>query len=307
MDGVPAVTQCPIAPNATFTYTFLADQYGTSWWHSHYSGQYADGLFGPMIIHGPQTTPYDIDLGPVILTDYYHLNESTVTKRAFSSNFTIVQVPGVNSLINGRNNYNCSLKAPDDNSPCVSNAGTASFKFTAGKKHRLRLLNAGASATTTFSVDGYNMTVIANDFVPLVPYSVQCESVLQQSHDAADHLSFADIKLGVGQRYDVIVETPVNATKPFFLRAQSPEKPCADTIQPNVTAIGHFGKNKNITTPKANPWPAFTANVQECLTVRARSITPAAARHPLTLHSTLWTSLSLCISKHHPVWTRRTL
>lgn len=40
-DGVPAVQQCPIAPGASFTYQFKADLYGTSWYHSHYSGQYA--------------------------------------------------------------------------------------------------------------------------------------------------------------------------------------------------------------------------------------------------------------------------
>ena len=51
-DGVPSVGQCPIAPGEDFTYTFQAGLYGTSWFHSHYSAQYADGLFGPMIIHG---------------------------------------------------------------------------------------------------------------------------------------------------------------------------------------------------------------------------------------------------------------
>lgn len=39
MDGVNAVTQCPIAPNDTFTYKFRAIQYGTTWYHSHYSLQ----------------------------------------------------------------------------------------------------------------------------------------------------------------------------------------------------------------------------------------------------------------------------
>ena len=97
-DGVPSVGQCPIAPGSNFTYRFLANPYGTSWYHSHYSAQYADGLFGAMIIHGfaqiflknddmflilsrpnltlsanstapssPQEATYDIDLGPVIL------------------------------------------------------------------------------------------------------------------------------------------------------------------------------------------------------------------------------------------------
>ena len=71
-DGVPSVQQCPIAPGASFTYSFIADLYGTSWYHSHYSAQYAGGLHGPMIIHGPQNMPYDIDIGPVFLNDWNH-------------------------------------------------------------------------------------------------------------------------------------------------------------------------------------------------------------------------------------------
>lgn len=63
----PSVQQCPIAPGSSFTYTFQADLYGTSWYHSHYSAQYAGGLFGPMIIHGPKNADYDVDLGPVLL------------------------------------------------------------------------------------------------------------------------------------------------------------------------------------------------------------------------------------------------
>lgn len=60
--------RCPIAPGSSFTYTFKADLYGTSWYHSHYSAQYAGGLLGPMVIHGPSNANYDIDLGPVFLT-----------------------------------------------------------------------------------------------------------------------------------------------------------------------------------------------------------------------------------------------
>lgn len=51
-DGVPGVSQCPIAPGKTFTYTFQADQFGTSWYHLHYSAQYTDGLYGPVVIYG---------------------------------------------------------------------------------------------------------------------------------------------------------------------------------------------------------------------------------------------------------------
>ena len=49
MDGVNGITQCPIAPESTFNYTWRAMQYGSSWYHSHYSVQYADGAVGPLI------------------------------------------------------------------------------------------------------------------------------------------------------------------------------------------------------------------------------------------------------------------
>lgn len=48
-DGVPGVTQCPIAPNEQLTYNFQVTQYGSTWYHSHFSMQYADGLFGGLV------------------------------------------------------------------------------------------------------------------------------------------------------------------------------------------------------------------------------------------------------------------
>jgi FtsP/CotA-like multicopper oxidase with cupredoxin domain len=49
MDGVNGVTQCPIAPKDNMTYVFKTTQYGSSWYHSHYSVQYSDGLQGPLV------------------------------------------------------------------------------------------------------------------------------------------------------------------------------------------------------------------------------------------------------------------
>ncbi|CAH0024703.1 unnamed protein product [Clonostachys rhizophaga] len=66
-DGTPSITQCPIAPGETFVYRFRALEFGTSWWHAHYSAQYIDGLFGPIVINGPKIADYDIDLGPILL------------------------------------------------------------------------------------------------------------------------------------------------------------------------------------------------------------------------------------------------
>lgn len=65
--------QCPIAPGTSLTYKFRADTWRTSWYHSHYSAQYTQGLIGPIVIHGLNHVLYDIDLGPVLVTDSAYL------------------------------------------------------------------------------------------------------------------------------------------------------------------------------------------------------------------------------------------
>lgn len=69
MDGTPGIGQCPIAPGESHTYRFRADVYGTTFWHAHYSAQYTAGAAGPLIIHGPSVKSYDVDVGPVMLSD----------------------------------------------------------------------------------------------------------------------------------------------------------------------------------------------------------------------------------------------
>ena len=70
-DGVPGVTQCPIAPGSSYSYEFVASLYGTSWYHSHYSAQYSGGIAGPIVVYGPSQSKYDIDLGPITLTGLF--------------------------------------------------------------------------------------------------------------------------------------------------------------------------------------------------------------------------------------------
>lgn len=72
MDGVNGVTQCPIAPGDSFTYKFKASQYGTSWYHSHYALQYADGLVGPLTLYGPSSANYTDHIEPILMADWNH-------------------------------------------------------------------------------------------------------------------------------------------------------------------------------------------------------------------------------------------
>lgn len=179
-DGVPSVSQCPIAPGKSLTYSFKADLYGTSWYHSHYSAQYTGGLIGPMIIYGPKSADYDIDLGPVLLTDYYHKPYAEIVEEITGTDLSMIAPRSVNNLINGKMDYNCSLVT--DGTPCTDDAGLSKFQFTTGKKHRLRLINAGAEGIQKFSIDGHTMTVIANDFVPIQPYQTEIVTLAVSTH-----------------------------------------------------------------------------------------------------------------------------
>lgn len=76
MDGSTGITQCPIPPGRSFMYNFtIENQYGTYWYHSHFSTQYTDGLVGPLIVHAPEEAAvrktYDYDQ-VVLLQDWYH-------------------------------------------------------------------------------------------------------------------------------------------------------------------------------------------------------------------------------------------
>lgn len=70
MDGVASITQCPLAPGDSQTYKWRATQYGSTWYHSHFSVQAWDGVFGGIVINGPATANYDVDLGHVFLNDW---------------------------------------------------------------------------------------------------------------------------------------------------------------------------------------------------------------------------------------------
>lgn len=246
-DGVPAVQQCPIAPGQCFTYSFLADLYGTSWYHSHYSAQYAGGLVGPMVIHGPSQVQYDYDLGPVMLSDAYHTEYFKIVEQVMG----VGQPPPFsdNNLINGKMNYNCSL-ITDPTVQCTPNAGLSKFKFHSGKKHRLRLINSGAEGIQRFTIDGHNMTVIANDFVPIQPYTTNV------------------VTLGIGQRSDVIVEGVGTPTSTYWMRSDlSPN--CDLANQPHALAAIYYESANTNAKPTTTATPYDDS---KCGNVRALSI-----------------------------------
>lgn len=88
-----------------------------------------------------------------------------------------------NNLINGKMFFDCSLVT--DGTPCTINAGLSEFQSTPGKTHRLRVVNAESAGLQHFSIDNHLMTVIANDFTPIVPYQAKVITMGVRSHQSA--------------------------------------------------------------------------------------------------------------------------
>ena len=139
MDGVNGITECPIAPTKQKVYQFRATQYGTSWYHSHHSSQYGEGMVGAIVIDGPATSDYDVDLGPLILSDWYTDPVWMLNYRAV--HFAGRPPPSQNVLINGTH---------------INKNGGGSYKrinVEKGKKYRLRFINTAVDHFFHVSMD----------------------------------------------------------------------------------------------------------------------------------------------------------
>ena len=75
MDGVPHLTQAPIAPGETFTYAFDAVDAGTFWYHPHQRSfeQVGRGLYGALIIE--EANPPRVDREMVWVMDDWRLTQ----------------------------------------------------------------------------------------------------------------------------------------------------------------------------------------------------------------------------------------
>lgn len=165
----------PLAPGKSKTYTFNLTQHGTTWYHSHLSAQYGDGILGALVINGPATSNYDIDLGSYTVTDWYYQTafvESDIANINFNNPTPSGPLPGDNILVNGTNKN-------------ASGGGAyGKVSIVQGKKYLLRLINTSMDAAIRVSLDGHPFTVVSADLVPIVPYTTDWVFIGIGMHDA---------------------------------------------------------------------------------------------------------------------------
>ncbi|GKU21220.1 unnamed protein product [Fusarium langsethiae] len=205
MDGTVGVTQCPIAPNSTFTYKFdVKGQHGTYWYHAHHSAQASDGLLGPMVVHSKkerelQMIDYATDRVVMVQDHYHNLTSELLMEYLAPDQENNEPVPD-NGLINGRGVRDClDFQGWDCNS---TDRDVPNIKLEAGQRHRLRIINVGAFAEFQIQFDEHPFYVTEVDGTDVHPESLHRLNILP------------------AQRYSVILDTNVTTGSAFWMRAR---------------------------------------------------------------------------------------
>jgi FtsP/CotA-like multicopper oxidase with cupredoxin domain len=172
MDGVPHLTQHPIAPGQTFEYDFTVPDAGTYWYHSHQRSaeQVGRGLYSAFIVE--EREPIRVDRDVVwLLSDWRILPNGQL-----SDDF--------------RNMHDMAHNGRVGNTVTMNGRVRETFAVRSGERIRLRLINAANARMFGLTFVGHRPRVIAYDGHPVEPHEPPQERVV----------------LGPGMRIDLILD-----------------------------------------------------------------------------------------------------
>jgi FtsP/CotA-like multicopper oxidase with cupredoxin domain len=153
MDGVPHLTQKPIAPGETFTYEFTCPDAGSFWYHPHQRSfvQVGRGLYGALIVEEPEPVPVDRDV-TWVLADWRLLDDASI-----SGDFG--------------NMHDVSHNGRVGNTVTVNGRIPETFAVRAGERIRLRLINGANARIFGLEFEGHKPQIIALDGQPVEPHA----------------------------------------------------------------------------------------------------------------------------------------
>lgn len=264
MDGTVGVTQCPIAPNATFTYRFTVDdQSGTYWYHAHHGVQASDGLIGPVVVHPrnekPWTGLYASDR-VVMIQDHYHNTSAELLMDYLQPDRENDEPVPSSGLINGRNYRDC---ATFEGWQCENRAprleSLAIFDLVPNQRHRLRFINTGAFAEFQVEIDEHPLSITEVDGTAVQP------------------ASFHRLNILPAQRYSVVINASVTNADSFWLRARMVTHCFAKEnkwLDPEVRGVIRYrepSRKGGVSEPQTQSWG-------EALDVDCRDLDTAALK-----------------------------
>ncbi|KAJ5142146.1 CAZyme family AA1 [Penicillium atrosanguineum] len=231
---------------STMTYRWRAVQYGSSWYHSHIGLQAWEGVFGGIVINGPATANYDIDKGSLFLNDWTHATVDELYEFQHQNGPITLD----NGLLNGTNVLGTGANS--------TKGSRFTMKMNQGTSYRLRLVNAAIDTHWSFMIDNHSLTVIAMDLVPIKPFTTDI------------------LRIGMGQRYDIIVEAnQASIAENFWIRA-IPGASCALNYEAtNIEGILYYGSAPQ--TPNTVGY-TLTSSDTDCLDMSMTDLVPYLAK-----------------------------
>ena len=213
MDGVPFVTQAPIAPGETFTYEFDLRQSGTYWYHSHTTLQEQRGLFGAFVIAPKYAGEYDgLREHVVVLSDWTDEDADTVlhTLKRGSEWYSVRKGSGQSILGAARvGKLGAYFSRELQRMPPMDIADVYYDRFLLngapqqilaaepGERIRLRIIDGSASTFFHVEYAGGPMQVISADGLRVQPFDQK------------------RLLIGIAETYDVIITVPPDGSYEF--------------------------------------------------------------------------------------------
>jgi FtsP/CotA-like multicopper oxidase with cupredoxin domain len=172
MDGVPHLTQEPIAPGGRYVYEFDVPDAGTYWYHPHHRSleQVGRGLYGALIVE--ERAPIAVDRDVVWVLDDWRLAADAQIVDDFA------------------NAHDMSHNGRVGNTVTVNGQIQEAFAVRRGERVRLRLVNAANARIFGLEFTGHRPTIIALDGQPVAP------------HEPSD----GRVVIGPGMRVDLVLD-----------------------------------------------------------------------------------------------------
>ncbi|WP_424887769.1 multicopper oxidase family protein [Streptomyces sp. XH2] len=228
MDGVPGVTQRPVQAGASFDYRFAVTHPGTYWFHPHSGVQQDRGLYAPLVVEDPKE-PLQYDKEWVVVLDDWVDGVDGSTPDAVLAELS-KGMGGMDHDMGGMDHgaggmdhggggggmHHMSMTAARaEKSPSRMLMGATSpllggdagdvaypyylvngraaadpetFAAKPGDRIRIRFVNAGGDTAFRVALGDHKMTVTHTDGFPV------------------EHAETDALLLGMGERYDVLVE-----------------------------------------------------------------------------------------------------
>jgi len=241
MDGGPGLSFRGIPPGETFVYRFPVHQTGTYWYHSHSGFQEQTGVYGPIVIvpKGGSAQGFDRDY-VVMLSDWTDESPETIVsnlkfqsdyynygQRTLGTFINDAQRKGLAETVADRLEWGKMRMSPTDILDVSGAAYTYLINgqpqaanwtalFRPGERVRLRFINGSSMSIFGVRIEGLPMTVIQADGNDVMPVTTD------------------EIRIGVAETYDVIVQPPADRAYTIFAQAEDRTGYARGTLAPRA-------------------------------------------------------------------------